>query len=243
MGPSQHSSKELRDIHSDLFFFHKTITNLDRELKTSEEDQGRLKALRGLQKPLETSQKALDTIKTRLEDVTFMRKHVFGARFDQQVKVCLRSSAHLLVTLRPASSIPHELHDAIRLEIHASDTDLENYTRFKTRQDRCLARYRAQDPPFQEEVVAKIVGNARGMWVPQSPHYVVHLGSSLRSDFERFLLVQSHLESLAKQKTKKDMRKALSSLPKGLNKTYDDAMKKIRSQDPESVRVAEHVLA
>ena len=73
MGPSQHSPKELRDIHIDLFFFHKTITNLDRELKTNEEDQGSLKALRGLQKPLETSQKALDTIKTRLEDVTFVR--------------------------------------------------------------------------------------------------------------------------------------------------------------------------
>lgn len=172
-----------------------------------------------------------------------MRKHVFGARFDQQLKVCLRSSAYLLVTLRPASSIPHELHDAIRLEIHASDTDLESYTRFKTRQDRCLARYMAQDPPFQEEVVAKIVGNVRGTWVLQSPHDVVHLRSSLRADFERFLLVQSHLESLAKQKTKKDMRKARSSLPKELNKTYDDAMKKIRSQDPESVRVAEHVLA
>ena len=39
------------------------------------------------------------------------------------------------------------------------------------------------------------------------------------------------------------MRKALSSLPKELDETYDQAMERIRSQDTESVRLAERVLA
>lgn len=39
------------------------------------------------------------------------------------------------------------------------------------------------------------------------------------------------------------MRKALSTLPKELDKTYDQAMERIRSQDTESVRLAERVLA
>lgn len=39
------------------------------------------------------------------------------------------------------------------------------------------------------------------------------------------------------------MRKALRSLPKELDETYDQAMERIRSQDTESVRLAERVLA
>ena len=51
------------------------------------------------------------------------------------------------------------------------------------------------------------------------------------------------MDSLAKQKTKRDMRKALTSLPKELDETYDSAMERIRSQDTDSVRVAERALA
>ena len=79
----------------------------------------------------------------------------------------LRSSAHLLVTSRPASGIAYahdlELHDAIRLEIHALDTDLEMYIRAKTQRDPDLARYLKHDLALQEEVVTTIVESARGM--------------------------------------------------------------------------------
>lgn len=39
------------------------------------------------------------------------------------------------------------------------------------------------------------------------------------------------------------MRKALISLPQELDETYDQAMERIRSQDIESIRLAERVLA
>lgn len=75
----------------------------------------------------------------------------------------LGSSAHLLITSRQSISIAREFPDAMYLELHASDTDLEVYIRSKTQQDRHLARYVGQDPSLQEEVVATIIGKARGM--------------------------------------------------------------------------------
>ena len=50
------------------------------------------------------------------------------------------------------------------------------------------------------------------------------------------------MSSLARQVTKKDMRKVLKSLPKELDETYDQNMQRIRSQPAEYVQVAERVL-
>lgn len=44
----------------------------------------------------------------------------------------LRTFSHLLVTSREGSPLPTTLHDAIHLNIHASDTDLESFIRSKT---------------------------------------------------------------------------------------------------------------
>ncbi len=51
------------------------------------------------------------------------------------------------------------------------------------------------------------------------------------------------MESLAKQMAKREMRKALNSLPKELDETYDHAMERIRSQDTEYAGMAKQVLA
>ena len=51
------------------------------------------------------------------------------------------------------------------------------------------------------------------------------------------------MSSLARQVTKKAMRKALRSLPKELDETYDQNMQRIRSQPAEHVQVAKRVLA
>ena len=75
----------------------------------------------------------------------------------------LRHLAHLLVTSRHSSSVAHLFPDPLRLEIHASNTDLEMYVRSKTQQDHHLARIVRQDLSLQEEIVVTVVGNARGM--------------------------------------------------------------------------------
>lgn len=86
VGPSKHNSKTLLEIMSDLYSFNAAIKNLQTHLEANEEDQGRLNALSILQEPLETSKKALEMIKSRLEDPKFMHKYVLGARFDEKLK-------------------------------------------------------------------------------------------------------------------------------------------------------------
>ena len=79
-------------------------------------------------------------------------------------EICrLRSVANLLITSRNDILIEGKFQGATHLKVHASDTDLENYIRSKTQQHQTLARYVKEDPSLQDEIVAKIIGNARGM--------------------------------------------------------------------------------
>lgn len=92
-GPSQHSSNDLKDIKSDLYSFNAAISNLKLHLQVHEADDSRLLALSDLERPLKRSNEALKLIKSRLEDVTFVRrvqKQVLGVRFDEKLKGCLR---------------------------------------------------------------------------------------------------------------------------------------------------------
>ena len=58
----------------------------------------------------------------------------------------------------------------------------------------------------------------------------------------RFLLAQLHIDSLATKHTRNAVRKALSSLPQGLDDTYDAAMHRIHSQNDDDVDLAKRVL-
>ena len=75
----------------------------------------------------------------------------------------LENRPRLLITSRHSSSIANICHDAIHLEIQASDTDLEIYVRSKIQQDRHLAHYVDQDSSLQKDIVRKVVDNAKGM--------------------------------------------------------------------------------
>src|SRR5205809_4719800 len=59
----------------------------------------------------------------------------------------------------------------------------------------------------------------------------------------RFLLAQLHMDSLAKKKSRRDVRKALENLPKELDDTYMEAMQRIESQHEDDVKLAEGVLS
>ena len=94
VGPSQHSSKDLQELNTELYSFNAAVGNLQAHLKACEDDPARLHALSGLEEPLRKSKEILELIKPRLEDVTFirkLRKHVLGANFDKRLKSCLRS--------------------------------------------------------------------------------------------------------------------------------------------------------
>lgn len=61
--------------------------------------------------------------------------------------------------------------------------------------------------------------------------------------FLRFLLAQLHVDSLAKKHNRSAVRTALQDLPKELDDTYDEAMKRIDNQDIEDVELAKQVLS
>ena len=58
----------------------------------------------------------------------------------------------------------------------------------------------------------------------------------------RFLMAQLHLGSLAKMSNKTDVHLALERLPKKLDDTYAEAIKRITSQDEEDVQLAKRTL-
>jgi hypothetical protein len=59
----------------------------------------------------------------------------------------------------------------------------------------------------------------------------------------RFLLAQLHVELLSKKQDRKSVRRALQTLPKTLDDTYDEAMKRINYQDEEDAQLAMKVLS
>jgi hypothetical protein len=58
-----------------------------------------------------------------------------------------------------------------------------------------------------------------------------------------FLLAQLHMDALAASITLKAVREALKTLPTGLKETYDEAMRRIESQQEHSRTLAIQVLS
>lgn len=56
--------------------------------------------------------------------------------------------------------------------------------------------------------------------------------------FYRFLLAELHLNSLVNQDNRRRLRRALQSLPEEVNRTYDETMLRIESQDRQKVERA-----
>ena len=61
--------------------------------------------------------------------------------------------------------------------------------------------------------------------------------------FSRFLSVELHLLSLAKKQNKRDLLRALQSLPKDLDGIFQETMDRISTQDPEDVKLAHRILS
>lgn len=61
-------------------------------------------------------------------------------------------------------------------------------------------------------------------------------------DCYRFLLAKLHVDSLAKKRTLREIGVALDNLPTKLDDTYEQAMERIRNQDPDDITLAEKIL-
>ncbi|KAK4695531.1 hypothetical protein P7C71_g2236, partial [Lecanoromycetidae sp. Uapishka_2] len=129
---------------------------------------------------------------------------------------------HLMLTSRPLAGLETRFRDPARLEIIASDSDIEKYLEVRLIEEQRLARLIKDDTVLQNDIIAAIVSRAKGM----------------------FLIATLHVDALAKKQTKRNVRLAYQSLPEGINSTYDEAMRRINQQDEDDAQLANrHALA
>ncbi|SLM39235.1 Ankyrin repeat-containing domain [Lasallia pustulata] len=132
----------------------------------------------------------------------------------------LPSHLHLMATSRHNPNIEQLFNGSIQLEIQAHDADVKAYIRTQIDKRERLKKFVRADPRLQGMIETKLASKAQGM----------------------FLLPRLHIESLAEKHDRKAVRLALERLPEKLNETYDGALRRIRSQNNEDVRLARRVL-
>ncbi|KAL1385276.1 hypothetical protein HDK64DRAFT_256614 [Phyllosticta capitalensis] len=132
----------------------------------------------------------------------------------------LGSNIRLLITSRHSTNFDSFFEDATRINVAAQGQDIQLYLETNIPKQSRLARHIRADPKLQEEIVQNISQNAQGM----------------------FLLAALNLDSLSRKITRRDVRSSLSSLPKTLDATYEQALVRIRTQAQEDVELAETVI-
>ncbi|KAK1763091.1 hypothetical protein QBC33DRAFT_550345 [Phialemonium atrogriseum] len=133
----------------------------------------------------------------------------------------LQRHAHLFVTSRFSPSPESRLKPELQMEIRASDADIKHYLNSRVRSEGRLGRLLANDADLQTTVVSQITSNAEGM----------------------FLLAQLQIDFLSQKTNRRDIRRALPSLPHQLPDVYSAALHRIRTQSPDDALLAERFLA
>jgi hypothetical protein len=89
VGPSRFDNTELQSISRALYVFNGMLQALQTHLQINEEDEVRLQTLNHLTEPLSRCKEALELLSGRLENLTFIGKHIIGERFDRKLKKAL----------------------------------------------------------------------------------------------------------------------------------------------------------
>ncbi|KAA8571542.1 hypothetical protein EYC84_001542 [Monilinia fructicola] len=133
----------------------------------------------------------------------------------------LPSNTNVLLTSRRLGDIEEKLSGSSHLEIQASDDDVRAYLEARIDREENILKFCKKDPTLRKTIVGKIAEKAHGM----------------------FLLVHMHIEAIASELKISRVRKALNSLPEILDKTYDDALKRIaEGQDANRRSLAMNIL-
>ncbi|KAJ6517782.1 hypothetical protein DFH09DRAFT_1287642 [Mycena vulgaris] len=134
----------------------------------------------------------------------------------QQLAV-MGSNVNLMITSRPnISPEPSSFPNLETLDVQAAPEDIRGYIDAQIKLSPRLSKHIQKKPMLHEEIHAKITDTVAGM----------------------FLLARLHIESLREEATIKAVRKALEHLPKGLDTTYDSAMKRIEDQGDKNKQIA-----
>ncbi|KAJ7453724.1 ankyrin repeat-containing domain protein [Mycena latifolia] len=126
----------------------------------------------------------------------------------------------LMLTSRPHITLDSFFQGWRTLDIDATENDIRQYIDARIRKSPRLSKHVRTRPDLSEEIKSRILSNVEGM----------------------FLLAKLHLDSLSTKNTVKAVRDALSSLPKDLDRTYDEAMERIERQNKDDRKLAHSVL-
>ncbi|KAI8624519.1 hypothetical protein F5Y19DRAFT_312512 [Xylariaceae sp. FL1651] len=142
------------------------------------------------------------------------------SRFMAEIRA-LQSSVHLLVTSRQISSVENEIGKAVHVDIRASESDVLRYLENRILKENRLACLLRKDQNLRDTILTTIAKSAKGM----------------------FLLAQLQMDAVAVKNNRRDIRRALACLPTGLSDIYDEALRRIRSQGEEDVKLAKRLLS
>ncbi|KAH8880540.1 ankyrin, partial [Thozetella sp. PMI_491] len=133
----------------------------------------------------------------------------------------LLPTVSILVTSRPLDVIKTMFHECPKLEIKAEIEDVEKYIRAHIQLEGRLRRHVENDPSLGDVIVKEVSSRTRKM----------------------FLLAYLHIKSLSTKGTRRSLENALKTLPKELDKTYDEAMKRIADQNEDDRELAWKILS
>lgn len=128
----------------------------------------------------------------------------------------------LLVTSRSGiTDIERNLEADALLEIRSHDSDVRHYLQGKLRDQQYMSEWISASPDFEVAIIEAILPRLSGM----------------------FLLARVYVDFLANIPTKRGVRKALVTLPKGIQDTYAEAWDRICAQKPQQAELGKIILA
>ena len=95
IGPSKHSTTDVRSISEHLWAFNGSLKNLQTHYEIYEDSQARSITLPSIKEPLSYCNEALDFIREHLESTNSLKRFITGARFDTALEKnlnCLKKS-------------------------------------------------------------------------------------------------------------------------------------------------------
>lgn len=101
VGPSSRNKDDLNSILETINGFRQSYDELKAYFNINEEDEIRLSAFQHLEEPLAKCKEALETVRKRLDGLTFIGRNVVGRVWDDKFKKCLErlSGARELLNL------------------------------------------------------------------------------------------------------------------------------------------------
>ncbi|KAF8208286.1 ankyrin repeat-containing domain protein [Mycena galopus ATCC 62051] len=125
----------------------------------------------------------------------------------------LGPNVNLMLTSRPHIDVPAAFPSCLRLEVRATEHDLQQYIRGRILLSPWLAKHVNVKPDLRQEIEREIISRADGM----------------------FLLAKLHIETLQTKTTVRAVRETLKILPADLDHTYDTVLQRIDSQDEDGL--------